>query len=123
MIARSGSLEKFFKNFRQRDLLAPLGLHILNPDVFMMWDNNIRKAYHVLHNEKRHGIKECYIEFLKQSKEIIQAILKEKTEDRLWEEHLAFLDKGFVQAFSFHETVLKMLDECNYVKFTKRLDS
>jgi hypothetical protein len=36
---------------------------------------------------------------------------------------LTFLDKEFIQAFSFHETALKMLDECNYVKFTKRLDS
>jgi hypothetical protein len=116
-----------FQEFSSKRSIGSTGaskvLHILNPDVFMMWDNNIRKAYHVLHNEKKHGIKECYIEFLKQSKEIVQAILKEETEDRLWERHLTFLDKEFIQAFSFHETALKMLDECNYVKFTKRLDS
>lgn len=65
---------------------------------------------------------ECYLEFLKQSQDIIRALLKKKTEEDLWEEHSAFLrDKNFVKAFSFEEPILKMLDECNfyYIKIKK----
>lgn len=98
-------------------------LHLINPNVFMMWDAGIRGAYHKLHREKKHGDRECYIEFMCQSQEIARELLKITNEDELWKEHLSFVvDRDFVQAFSFRESILKMLDECNYVKFTRNFD-
>lgn len=95
-------------------------LHLLNPRVFMMWDGNIREAYHKLHSKHKKKGAECYLEFLKQCQEIVKAVLSVKSEDDLWREHLAFLDGDFTSAFSFKESVLKMLDECNYVRFTNK---
>jgi len=96
-------------------------LHVINPHVFMMWDLNIRRGYHKLHKRNhRIGDSECYFEFLKQSQEIIRAILSKRDEDDLWKEHLKFLDRSFMKAFSFSESVLKMLDECNYVRFNQK---
>jgi len=93
-------------------------LHVLNPHVFMMWDYSIRNAYHKLHGgNHRVGDEDCYLEFLGQSRQIVEAVLSERSEGDLWSEHLAFMDERFVKAFSFEETILKMLDECNYVRF------
>ncbi|MEM2613489.1 MAG: hypothetical protein QXW86_05535 [Saccharolobus sp.] len=40
-----------------------------------------------------------------------------KSEEDLWKAHLNFIDKDFMEEFSFKETILKMLDEYNYVRF------
>lgn len=98
-------------------------LHLLNPHLFMMWDASIRKAYHKLHKRcHKEGDEECYLEFLKQSQEIVEAILSRISEDALWREHLKFVDKEFMNAFSFREGILKMLDECNYVRFKLKIN-
>jgi len=117
-------IKNIFKEFSSRKSIGSTGaskiLHVLNPHVFMMWDVSIRDAYHKLHNKNHKvGYEECYLEFLKQSQEIIKAILSKNSEDDLWRGHLTFVDKEFVTAFSFKENILKMLDECNYVRFRK----
>ena len=64
------------------------------------------------------GNPDCYLEFLKQSQEIIRTILSKRSENDIWNDHLTFIDKDFMAAFSFKESMLKMLDECNYIRFT-----
>jgi len=98
-------------------------LHIINPNVFMMWDASIRNAYHKLHDKgHKSDHPECYLEFLKQTQDIVRALLSKRTEEDLWNDHLTFLDKSFIEAFSFKENVLKMLDECNYVRFKLNME-
>jgi hypothetical protein len=119
------SIEKIFNEFSSKKSIKYTGaskiLHIINPSVFMMWDNNIRNAYHKLHRgtHKSKEYAKCYIEFLKKSQEIINSLLQNKNEEYFWNTHLSFMDKDFVESFSFKETMLKMLDECNYWLFTK----
>jgi len=63
-----------------------------------MWDNNIRSAYHRLHTgNHKLGSPECYLEFLRQSQEIIKTILNKRSEDDIWSDHLTF--KGFYDGF------------------------
>jgi hypothetical protein len=119
------SIEKIFNEFSSKKSIKYTGaskiLHIINPSVFMMWDNNIRNAYHKLHigTHKSNEYAKCYIEFLKKSQEIIKSLLQKKNEGDFWNVHLSFMDEDFVRSFSFKETMLKMLDECNYWIFTK----
>jgi hypothetical protein len=115
-------VKKIFLEFSSKKSMEFTGaskvLHVLNPFVFMMWDSNIRNAYHKLHTSNhKPGSPECYLEFLKQSQEIIKAILSKRSEDDIWNAHLTFVDKDFMKAFSFRESMLKMVDECNYVRF------
>ncbi|MEM2777060.1 MAG: hypothetical protein QXU83_07340 [Candidatus Bathyarchaeia archaeon] len=116
-----------FFNFSSKKSIGSTGaskiLHIINPHVFMMWDTNIRNSYHKLH-KKNHktGDEECYFEFLKQCQEIVRAILKQKSEEDLWKIHHNFLDKDFIEALSFKENILKMLDECNFVRFKLNIE-
>jgi hypothetical protein len=91
-----------------------------------MWDTKIRGAYHTLHvghglYGKNQEVAECYLEFLKQSQEIIKTLLQNISEDDLWKEHQKFMNKEFFETFSFRETILKMLDEANYIRFTRRV--
>ena len=116
------TIKRIFLEFSSKKSIEFTGaskiLHVLNPFVFMMWDNNIRNAYHKLHiDNHKSGSSECYLEFLKQSQEIIKTILSKRSEDDIWSNHLTFIDKDFMMAFSFRESMLKMLDECNYVRF------
>jgi hypothetical protein len=116
------NIKSIFSEFSSKKSIGRTGaskiLHILNPHVFMMWDIRIRNAYHKLHGKYHEvGDSECYLEFLKQSQKTIKAILCKMTEDDLWNRYLTFLDKEFIEAFSFRESILKMLDECNWVIF------
>jgi hypothetical protein len=117
------TIKKIFQEFSSKKSIGPTGaskiLHVLNPYLFMMWDRKIREAYHKL-RAKNHelGGPDCYLEFLKQSQEIIKTILSKRSEDDIWNDHLTFIDKDFMAAFSFKESMLKMLDECNYIRFT-----
>jgi len=116
------TIKRIFLEFSSKRSIGFTGaskiLHVLNPFVFMMWDNNIRSAYHKLHTDNHEsGSPECYLEFLRQSQEIIKTILNKRSEDDIWSDHLTFIDKDFMMAFSFRESMLKMLDECNYVRF------
>jgi len=80
------TVKKIFLEFSLKRSIEFTGaskiLHVLNPSVFMMWDSSIRDAYHKLHtNNHKLGSPECYLEFLKQSQEIIKAILCKRSED------------------------------------------
>jgi hypothetical protein len=122
-------IKNCFKVFSEKKSIGITGaakaLHLINPKVFMMWDDKIKKAYHTIHpsyRKRKEPIEECYLEFMKISQEIAKNVLEKVNYEELWKNHLSFLDKNFVDAFSFRETITKMIDECNFVKFTKKIN-
>ena len=63
---------------------------------------------------------ESYLHFLKISQVIMQALLECTTVAQLWSQHLSFMkDPDFAHAWSFSETLTKMIDECNYVRWAR----
>jgi hypothetical protein len=121
----SQAIKNVFQIFSSKESIKSTGaskiLHLLNPHIFMMWDERIRKAYHVLHTgHNLNNVAECYLQFLKQSQEIVREVLRGMSEDEIWSRHLEFLDRVFFETFAFRESILKMLDGCNYVRFSKR---
>jgi hypothetical protein len=85
-------------------------LHLLNPEIFVMWDDAIRKDY----KKKNSGIRdssEGYLEFLKE----IQRELKETLEDRQRESGKG-LDE--VEQETCHKyknkTLARIIDEYNW---------
>jgi hypothetical protein len=120
------NIKEILSEFSSKKTIGKTGaskvLHLLNPDVFMMWDNKIMKEYHKEHRKHKRGTPECYLEFLRQSQQIIGDILSRKKEEELWNDHLKFLDKDVVNlmnTLSFRESMTKMLDECNYIRLTR----
>ncbi len=119
-------IKECFRIFSSKKSIGITGaskvLHLINPKVFMMWDNRIKAAYHKIHpsyKKRKEPVEECYLEFMKTSQEIIRSLLEKLSYEEIWEKHLSFLDKNFVNAFPLKEPLTKMLDECNYMKFTK----
>ena len=112
-----------FRAFSSKPSIGVTGasklLHLLNPSFFMMWDSLIRQAYHKLHYMRHSANTEaCYVDFLQDSQAILRALLSKVSEEELWERHMEFMDQEVIKAFSYRETILKMLDEANYVRFT-----
>lgn len=115
-----------FKKLSAKKSIGPTGaskiLHLLNPNLFIMWDLKIKKAYHKLHRyqKKKHkeGSEECYIELMRNLQQIAKNLVTKISAKELWEKHpKAHLN--FVNFFRAKESIPKMLDECNYVRFTK----
>jgi len=88
---------------------ASKALHLLKPNLFVMWDEKIRNAYGVSTSS------EDYIEFLRKTKRIVDQVVSEYAKD-----------KGLSLSEALKEieeelkvTLLKAIDEYNYLKFTK----
>jgi hypothetical protein len=118
----TGTICELFKLCYPRDAISLAGasklLHLLKPDLFVMWDNAIVKNYHELHrlNENNHFAycKDlCYVEFLRNCNLIAKAISTQMDIDMLQKEHPSYAQ------FGFRKTLAKMIDECNYAHFTK----
>jgi len=62
---------------------------------------------------------ESYLQFMRTCQVIMQALLKHTTVTQLWSQHLQFMkDPEFASAWAFSETLVKMIDECNFVRWT-----
>lgn len=113
-------IKSCFKAFNQvpiRITGASKALHLLNPNLFMMWDSNIRAAYHRLHT--KHPEEDCYVEFMKDCQRIAKAILTKTDQQSLWEAHYRFVDHDLAEKFGFpKESLSKMIDEGNYVRWS-----
>jgi len=103
-------VRELFRSFGQCDSIywtgASKALHVANPALFVMWDNDIRTAYHLLHDS--HDESTCYEEFSKASNDIAKVLISKKTETELSLHHPAFESTGVKR------TVAKMMDEYNY---------
>ena len=88
---------------------ASKALHVRNPRVFVMWDQDIRMAYHSNHSwhDPRDCVT-CYGEFMKTNNDIAKALLEEVGEDQL-----ASLHPDFERTL-FKRTLAKMMDEYNF---------
>lgn len=127
-------IKKIFKSFAGRKSIECTGaskaIHLICPELFMMWDNEIKRNYHRLHPFYRirsESLEECYVEFLKTMQEVAKAILSKKTIDEIRQ---AYYDRFYsrepqlIHVFSREiiESLPKMLDECNYMKFKQEMD-
>ena len=89
-------------------------IHLLNPEVFVMWDSYIRTTYH-RKNKRINEFHEGYLEFLKEmQKEIMEALTERQEETgRDLEENEKELRKKFN-----HKTLARLIDEFNYETIT-----
>jgi len=96
-------------------------LHLINPNMFMVWDTEIRRAFFKMDRSVRNPAK-FYLMFLRKSQYAAKLLLEKRTQKALWLEHKQFMNDNFVRSFDYEETVLKMLDECNYVHLHRKLE-
>jgi predicted nucleic acid-binding OB-fold protein len=87
-------------------------LHLLNPEIFVMWDNDIRKNYKKK-NKHIHDTPEGYLEFLKQT----QKELKEAFEERQKQTGKNFdeIEKEIRGRYK-NKTLARIIDEYNWPK-------
>ncbi|TSA55597.1 hypothetical protein D4R42_05335 [bacterium] len=115
----SNAIEAIYKKLRQfPKLRGPTViskvLHLLNPEIFVMWDANIRKVYHKK-NRLVNDTDKGYLEFLKESqneiKEAISDFQREsgKTIDEVEQEIRSKFD---------NKTLARIVDEYNYITYT-----
>ncbi len=89
-------VESLFYRFWKNDAVGCTGasklLHILEPQLFVMWDNDIKKNYHRDFPNYRHkwnhrcGNEKCYTMFLKQMRECSRNLIKEKSKGEICKE-------------------------------------
>ena len=89
-------------------------LHVLNPEVFVIWDGQIRKWY----KEKNRLVNETpkgYLEFLKEMKKQLEEAFNDyqsKT-DKSWVE----IEREFRNKYN-NKTLAKLVDEYNWIRST-----
>jgi hypothetical protein len=123
------AIRNIFQIFSEKRSIGSTGaskvIHLIYPELFMMWDNSIRSAYHRIHpsyHRKSEDVASCYIEFMKNCKDIAASISSRIDMKELWKEHLNRLEektRRYLQTFP-PETLPKMIDECNYVRWFKK---
>lgn len=136
-----------YQSFAQYDSIGDTGasklLHLVNPSLFMMWDSKIRPAYGatwsqllqsdpefeifaknfvgILGDTRPEGAE--YVIFMQICQSIAKEILKQKSLSQLWQGHLSLLkDTEFAEGWAFSETLPKMIDECNYVRWQIKVE-
>jgi hypothetical protein len=90
-------------------------LHAILPRLFVMWDNKIRKA---LVGEGRDG--RCYaFEFLPMMQKLANKFIDSYITERGGDRESASKD---ISSMANNYTIAKLLDEYNYVRYTKKKD-
>jgi hypothetical protein len=85
-------------------------LHLLNPEIFVMWDRDIRKEYKK-ENKLIRDNSEGYLEFLKETQKLIRDVLNDRKKDSGKE-----LDESEKEIRDKYKgiTLAKIIDELNY---------
>jgi hypothetical protein len=127
-------IKSIFKAFASRQSIESTGaskaIHLINPDLFMMWDSEIKRNYHRLHPSyqiRSEFTNECYVEFMRTMQEVAKSILEQKMIDEVqqtYHERIYSKEPQLMHVFSQAtvESLPKMLDECNYMKFRQGTD-
>jgi hypothetical protein len=117
-------IQAIFKCFREYDSIGVTGasktLHLIHPSFFVMWDGEIRKNYHKLHQNRGHTIDQCYVDFMKQTQQIAKGLLLQRSAEEIWKAYpIHSIEPQLVEVFSEAsvKSLPKMIDECNYVRF------
>lgn len=89
-------------------------LHLLNPEIFVMWDGSIRKVYH-LRDRRVDEFPKGYLEFLKEA----QNEIKEAFSDYKRESGKGFdkIEQEIRSKFK-NKTLARIVDEYNYSTYT-----
>ena len=85
-------------------------LHLLNPEIFVMWDNGIRKRYKNKNSRIRDS-PEGYLEFLKETQKGIRGALNDRRRETGKE--LDEIEKEIRSKYK-NITLAKIIDEYNY---------
>lgn len=129
----SDEIRETFEVFEGKKAIKITGtskaLHLLNQDLFVMWDMKIRRNYHerlhkkisfgLRHAEKDYG--KCYYAFLLDCKELARRLQRERTPQELLSKHLNDLSSSTRETYEkcgYKKTIPKMIDEFNYATFT-----
>jgi len=97
-------------------ILGPTGaskaLHLMNKNLFMMWDDRIRKGYKTGTDER------SYIIFMKEMQSIANEVI-----DSICRKFNCPRDSAIERLLKLinQKTLPKLIDEYNYVKFTKKV--
>lgn len=90
-------------------------LHAIIPNLFVMWDRNIRKA--IIGNKERDG--RCYaFEFLPKMQEAAKEYLDDYVKENGGNYESATLQ---ISTMADNHTLAKLIDEYNYVRYTKKI--
>jgi len=108
------SINDVYKNLKEIKGLGPTSvskiMHVLYPDLFVMWDNTIKKYF------EEHNVKN-YLDFLIQMKKEMNELIGSYAEDQGISEEKA--KKELKEKFyGGKKTLIKLLDEFNYVNIT-----
>lgn len=82
-------------------------LHLLNPKLFVIWDNDIRQHYLSSHTGHPIGSPECYFHFLRQMHDELEEVLRVEPKAPLLEDLYSIA--------GYAKTLPKALDEYNFV--------
>ena len=109
----SESITKAYQTLSSNQLIQMTGasklLHILNPKLFVMWDEEIRDHYHTMHgSQHKKGDKQCYFSFLQDMHQELNNVLGEKSKEPLLDELGAIA--------GYNKTLAKALDEYNFIQ-------
>jgi hypothetical protein len=85
-------------------------LHLFNPEIFVMWDREIRKKYKK-ENRRIRDNSEGYLEFLKETQKLIRDVLNDLKKDSGKE--LDEIEKEIRNKYK-NITLAKIIDELNY---------
>jgi hypothetical protein len=112
----SQQISDIFDTFSSKSSILTTGaskaLHMINPKLFVMWDNTIRTFYHRLHDDYARSsspVETCYVKFLTTCNQI--AVSLETEYEWLMKAHPSF------EVYGFSKSIPKMIDECNFVRF------
>jgi len=89
-------------------------LHLMQPQLFVMWDEGICNHYHKEHRLRnmwhKQGYDECYLEFLKDMQKEAKDLLTQSSKNQI--------KQGLFEISGYKKTIAKGLDEFNYMMFT-----
>ena len=90
-------------NYKKSPVAVAKTLHLLAPNFFPLWDRYIAKAYGCDYKGNNANAAKEYIKFMKLMKKLVKHVL-------------SFIDPSDYS----NKTVLKLIDEYNYSKYTKK---
>lgn len=96
-------------------------LHILAPDFFPLWDDEIAKNYGCYWSNSNKST-DSYLKFMEINKRLAKQIIENYSTENGIDENAAILDicKKCSEGLPFTKSILKIVDEYNFAKFTKQ---
>lgn len=87
-----GKMESLFSDFSKEEAIGCTGaskaLHILEPQLFVPWDNDIKNNYHRQSHNRNHqlGSEKCYSAFMEEMHDCAVRLIGERPKEQICEE-------------------------------------